>query len=135
MHNTLHKTHQHNLHQIKNILQQNNLTFARTDKSKTMVIINKNTLKQKIYNFIQENHITCLNKDPTNLFQKQIQQAIQKCNTLIDKRTHKYLMNIKPIAPKLNAYIKTHKENEPIRPVVNNTQAPSYKIVKYLNEN
>jgi len=135
MHNTLHKRIQHNLHQIKNILQQNKLTFARADKSKTMVIINKNTLKQKIDNFIQENHITCLNKDPTNLYQKQIQQAIQKCNILIDKRTHKYLMNIKRIAPKLNAYIKTHKENKPIRSVVNNTQAPSYKIVKYLNKN
>jgi hypothetical protein len=114
------------------MLQQNNLTIARKDKSNTMVIINKNTLKQKIDNFIQENHITCLNKDPTNLYQKQIQQAIQKCDTLIDKRTHKYLMNIKPMAPKLNANIKTHKENEPIRPVVNNTQGPSYKIAKYL---
>ena len=34
---------------------------------------------------------------------------------------------------KINAYIKTHKENEPIRPVIDNTQAPSYKIAKFLN--
>jgi hypothetical protein len=33
----------------------------------------------------------------------------------------------------INAYIKTHKENEPIRPVIDNTQAPSYKIAKFLN--
>jgi len=38
------------------------------------------------------------------------------------------LINIKPTAPKLNIYIKTHKDNEPIRPVINNTLAPSYKI-------
>jgi hypothetical protein len=31
-------------------------------------------------------------------------------------------------------YIKTHKEGEPIRPVINNTQAPSYKIAKFLNK-
>jgi hypothetical protein len=37
------------------------------------------------------------------------------------------------MAPKLKAYIKIHKENEPIRPVIDNTQAPSYKIAKYLN--
>jgi hypothetical protein len=43
-------------------------------------------------------------------------------------------MNIKPMAPKLNIYIKTHKENEPIRLVINNTQAPSYKIAKHLNK-
>jgi len=41
-------------------------------------------------------------------------------------------MNIKPAAPKLNVYIKTHKENEPIRPVIDNTQPPSYKIAKYI---
>jgi len=27
-------------------------------------------------------------------------------------------MNIKPMAPKMNAYIKTHRENKPIRPVI-----------------
>jgi len=68
------------------------------------------------------------------VYQKQIQQAIQKCDIMIDKRIHRYLVNIKPVAPKLNVFIKTHKENEPIRPVVNNTHAPSYKIAKYLNK-
>jgi len=53
---------------------------------------------------------------------------------LIDKHTQKYLINIKPVAPTLNVYIKTHKENEPIRPVVNNTHAPAYKTAKYLNK-
>jgi hypothetical protein len=43
-------------------------------------------------------------------------------------------MNIKPMAPKLNTYIKTHKENERFRPVINNTQAPSYKTAKHLNK-
>ena len=68
------------------------------------------------------------------VYQKQIQQAIQKCDIMIDKRIHRYLVNIKPVAPKLNVFIKTHKENEPIRLVVNNTHAPSYKIAKYLNK-
>ena len=43
-------------------------------------------------------------------------------------------MHIKPTAPQLNAYIKTHKEGEPIPPVINNTQVPSYKIAKFLNK-
>ena len=43
------------------------------------------------------------------------------------------MLNIKPEAPKLNAYIKTHKSNEPIRPVIDNTLAPAYKLAKYLN--
>jgi hypothetical protein len=40
---------------------------------------------------------------------------------------------MKPIAPQLNALIKIHKEDKPIRPVINNIRAPSYEIVKYIN--
>ena len=53
---------------------------------------------------------------------------------MIDKRVYKYTTNIEPKTPKFNAFIKTHKKNEPIRPVVNNAQAPSYNIAKYLNK-
>jgi len=73
-----------------------------------------------------------LNKDPTESFQKHIQQTMHKCNTIIDKNQQKYLVKIKPIAPKLNALIKTHKEDKPIRPVINNIQAPSYKLPNIL---
>jgi hypothetical protein len=53
---------------------------------------------------------------------------------MLDKRIHKCLVNIKPAAPKLNVFIKTHKENDPMRPVVNNAHEPSYKFAKYLNK-
>jgi hypothetical protein len=71
-----------------------------------------------------------LNKDPMETYQKQIHQTIQKCNTLIDKHKHKYLTNIKTLASQLNVYIRTHTENRPIRPVINNTQ---YTISQYHN--
>jgi hypothetical protein len=129
----MHKRHQNNINQIKNTLQRNNLTIARADKNKAIVIISKDALEQKIITFIQENQITRLNKDPTECFQKQIQQALQKCDALIGTSKHKYLMNIKPTAPHLNAYIKTHKEDRPIRPVINNIPAPLYKAAKLLN--
>ena len=74
-----------------------------------------------------------LYKDPTEAYYKQLQQAMQKCEDLTEKNRRKYLLNMKPTAPKINAYIKTHKENEAFRPVIANTQAPSYKIAKFLN--
>jgi len=48
-----------------------------------------------------------LNTDPTDPYQKQIQQAIQKYIIMLDKCTHKHLMNIEPMASKLNAYKNT----------------------------
>jgi len=54
----------------KETLQQNNLTIAKADKSKAIVIINKDYLIQKIGFFIQENQITCSTKGPTEFYQK-----------------------------------------------------------------
>lgn len=51
-----------------------------------------------------------------------------------NKQVHEYLLNTEPMAPLLNVYMKTQKEDEPIRPVLNNTEAPSYKIVKHMNK-
>jgi hypothetical protein len=48
-------------------------------------------------------------------------------------RSNKYkFIQIKPQAPKLNALIKLHKVNLPIRPVVNYKNAPTYHIAKFL---
>jgi hypothetical protein len=132
-HNTIHKRYQYNINQMKKILQHNNLTIAKADKSKAIVVIDKTTLEQKIDTFIQENNIMKLNKDPTDSYHRQIQQTMQKCKNLIDKSKQKYMLNIKATAPKINAYIRTHKDNNPIRPVIDNTQAPSYKIPKFLD--
>ena len=76
--------------------------IAKSDKGRTMVIINKDTLEQNIDTFIQENQVLKLNKNPTGSFLKQIQQTIHKCNTVIDKNQQKYLIKIKPMVPKLN---------------------------------
>jgi hypothetical protein len=35
--------------------------------------------------------------------------------------------------PKLNARIKIHKPDNPVRPAINNKNAPTYKIAKKLN--
>ena len=80
-----------------------------------------------------ENNTIELKNDPTDTHKKQIQQTMQKCKHIIDKNKSRYILNIKPTAPKINAYIKTHKDNNPIRPVIDSTQAPSYKIAKFLN--
>jgi hypothetical protein len=83
--------------------------------------MDKELLRQKIDTFIQENNIMKLSKDPTESYKKLLQKAMQKYEDPVEKNTRKYLLNIKPTAPRINAYIKTHKENKPIRPVIDNT--------------
>jgi hypothetical protein len=105
----MHKRYPHNINQIKKILQHNNLTIAKADKSKAIVIKDKTTLGQKIDTFIQENNITKLNKDTTDAYHRQIQQTMQKCKGQIDRNRQKNMLNIKPTASRINAYIKTQR--------------------------
>jgi hypothetical protein len=75
-----------------------------------------------------------ISKDPTKSFQKQIQQTIRTYNAIIDKNQQKRLVEIKLNGTKTQRLDKTLKEDKPIRSVINNTQAPSYKLAKYLNK-
>ena len=75
-----------------------------------------------------------MNKDPTEKFQKQIQKAVTQYTDIIEKTKHKYIINVKPSTPQLKANIKTHKEGMPIRPVINNINAPAYNLAKLLNK-
>jgi len=63
--NNVHKRNQYVVNKIRNLLQQNNLTLVKADKSKAIVIIDKISLEEKIRCFMQENKITKLSKDPT----------------------------------------------------------------------
>ena len=109
-HNTMHKRYQYNINQIKKLLQHNNLTIAKADKSKATVIIDRTVLRQKLDTFIQENNIMMLNKDPTESYHRQLQQNMQRFENLIEKNRRKYLLNIKLTAPRINAYIKRTKK-------------------------
>jgi hypothetical protein len=87
---------------------------AKADKGKTIVVIHRDILRQKVNTCIQNNSMLQLNKDPTEQYQKQISQALQKCDPLISKNQYKYLLQMKPNAPELHALIKTHKIDKPI---------------------
>jgi len=71
--NTMHKRHQYNINQIKKILQHSNLTVAKADKTKAIVMMDNEVLRQNIDTFIQENNIMMLSKDPTESYQKLLQ--------------------------------------------------------------
>jgi hypothetical protein len=68
---------QSTINEIREILHKDNLLVTKADKSNAMVIIEKETLNLKIEKFIQENNIIQVAKDPTKLFQAQVQQILQ----------------------------------------------------------
>jgi hypothetical protein len=107
--------------------------IARADKGKTTVIMYTQDYTEKVHTFLSENNFRSLTNNPTNKDHKTKHKTLLKCDKIIDKKLTKYLTQKNPSPPTLNALLKLHKPNIPIRPVVNNRTAPAYKAAKKLN--
>jgi hypothetical protein len=119
---------------IRNKLMENELIITKADKGKTIVILTKEDYTQKVNNFIQENQFTLLNNDPTKNHRKAIKHIMTQCNNIIPKENKWKYINMNPTAPKLHVTIKLHKENTPIRPIINWRNAPAYELAKHLTK-
>ena len=122
------------LKSIKEKQKENNLTFIKADKGNCTVIMNNDVLNDKIETFFTENNITEIKQDPTPQFQSTIKNIINKSEHVIPKNMKQYLKHIKPQAPTLNALPKIHKPNIPIRPLINYTTSPAYKLSKHMDK-
>jgi hypothetical protein len=96
--------------------------------------MDKDSLRNKVINFLNENNYEKLHKDPTDHYQKHTQKTIQCCGSIIDVHNKGRLTQIKPAAPALNALIKLRKDNVPIRRVVSNIYAPTYKLANFFRK-
>jgi thermostable 8-oxoguanine DNA glycosylase len=120
--------------QVQHKLLQNKATIAEAEKGKSMVIIYKQDLNQKVYSFIINNNIAELKADPIQKFQRIVQNPLKQCKNRVDPTKRKYIIQMNPQAPKLKAKIKIHKPDTPIRPVINSIYAPTHKLAKYVHQ-
>jgi hypothetical protein len=79
-----------------------------------------------------DNNFPTVPKDPTTKYQTLLHKTLQQCDLIIDKQTIKHLTENKPTTPILKARIKLHKPDKPTIPVINNINAPSYKVAIHL---
>jgi len=118
-------------------IKDNNLILTKADKGNTTVIMNKNEYINKVEKFVNENGYIELKHDPTNKYQAVLKRTLNE-NKMFEK-TRNYIIEMNPTAPTLKGLIKLHKQDKPIRPLINFIGAPTYKIskllTKYLNEN
>jgi len=81
-------------------------------------------------NFISNSGAIEIDKIITNTFQKDIKNTLNGCKYIIDNNHKGRLINLNPSTPILRGLIKIHKENTPVRPIVNLKNALSYKLAK-----
>ena len=104
----------------------------KADKGKRCIIIYTDEYNKKVHNFLNENNFQKLQNDPTDKYQKLITKTLLHSDLVINKKQKQFLTQKKPQPPHLRAQIKLHKPGQPIGPVVNNRNAPTYKISKLL---
>jgi hypothetical protein len=119
---------------IKEKRKADNLFISKADKGNVVTILNKNEYIQKVNTFISDNNIQKLKDDPTQMFQNNIKHSINRTNAILTDKQKRYIKMIKPSAPLLRGLPKIHKENCPIRPLINYQNAPAYKLAKTLEK-
>jgi hypothetical protein len=82
--------------------------------------------------FISDNKFDTFPQNPTSRFQRTVRTAVNNCQTLIPQDRKWTAINLNPTPPYIRGLIKLHKPGLPIRPIVNWTNAPAYKIAKIL---
>jgi hypothetical protein len=119
---------------IRTKLLQHNATITKADKGQTLIIITLADYNTKTYQFLNNTHFKMNRADPTNTYQKEVKKVIKKCPILIQQTTTWKYSTMHPQAPNLKALIKIHKQNAPIRPIVNWQHAPAYRLAKHLSD-
>jgi hypothetical protein len=116
----------------KKKLTANNAMIVKSDKSNSIIVVYQQDYQAKIRHFISNNKFEVTDKDPTDKYRKFLRQTFNNCKSLILLDTAWNLINLNPTAPTIRGLINVHKTGQPIRPIVNWTQAPAYKIAKML---
>lgn len=114
-------------------LKNNDVVHTRADKGNSIVLINNKDYINKTLEFITDNNIIEIDKDPTDKFQQKIKTITKQSDLILTESQMKFSINMNPKTPTLRSQIKTHKINNPIRPIVNFTSAPSYKLARIMS--
>jgi hypothetical protein len=88
------------LRTIKEKLEFNNACISSADKGKTIVVLSRSDYSEKISQFVNDNKFEKIDTDPTTLFQKQANQAIQRSIIIRNEQKWK-LKNMNPTPPPL----------------------------------
>jgi hypothetical protein len=97
---------------------------SKADKGNSLVILYQEQYNQKVEEFISNNNFTIIEADITKNLQKTIRSVVNDCQRIIHKDGKWRNVNFNPTAPTMRGLIKLHKENMPIRPVINWRNAP-----------
>ena len=84
--NSTHDKHEKKIiDQIKEKIKDNNAVITKADNGNSTVVMSRETYDEKISDFVRNNNFTCIMKDLTTKFQRELRNVINECCNLIHK--------------------------------------------------
>ena len=109
-----------------------NLHITKADKSNALVILDKQEYNEKMYLLLNDvNTYGLLNSNPLNRVIANYNEKIKgifKDNQVLLKQ----FLNRAPSLSYLYGLVKTHKPNNPIRPIISSVGSVTYRLSKWL---
>ena len=121
---------------IQELKERDDIVIKPVDKGSAVVVMDKvDYLEEANRQLTEETFYKKLDSDPTKEFSTRITQElkIMKENSHIDKTTFDYLKPDKPKAGRFYLLPKTHKVNNPGRPIVSANEHPTEQISEFID--
>ena len=117
----------------KDLLNNPNITIRRADKSNIYTILDKDQYLDKLNTILNdETKFKRITRDPTETLKNEVNKLIDASNADTDHtQLHKIIGEYSP--GYIYGNVKTHKQNNPLRPIISQVTTPSYRLAKQLN--
>ena len=112
------------------------IVIAQADKTKEPVVLDKSDYQAKVQNHLDDsNTYEKIQNNPQSKIQYKVNRLLSKLKEekKISKQQYDRMYCSTAVTPKFYGLIKTHKENNPIRPIISFIGSPTYQISKFLS--
>ena len=116
------------------LLKNEDIVIRRADKSSTYVILDRDVYMDKCNTILaDETKFQQINKNNINNVKKKLNSIITAANAVVGG------IKFQPVTGDYNmgyfyGNVKTHKDNNPLRPIISQIPTPTYSMAKKLNE-
>ena len=117
----------------KKIKNAQGITIRRADKTPALVLIYTDEYHQKLDAILADNtKFKRIRKNPTEEIKKEANQVIDRINALSSStKIPRIKGDFEP--GYIYGNIKTHKNGNPLRPIISQIPTPTYRLAKHLN--
>ncbi|XP_067134591.1 uncharacterized protein MAL8P1.12-like [Centruroides vittatus] len=129
--------YKNNISKVQTFLVDNGLEIIKADKSKQVIIVYADWVKNKKCELVEGKQFRQLPIDPKDIIYKELKSRVTRLHKMnkLTKAEKEFILNDQnDRTPKINIQLKTHKDGEQVRPIVDFKYSTLYNLEKFLKQ-